>query len=367
MRRLLVAASALGLLAAPQAVPVSARARPPKKPPVAAAPQGPAPRVSLAVDAPTPRGPWTMRVTNDGEVPVRLSADARLLSLDVTPRGARAPVRCELPADMRPTDELESPLVLPPGRAYSETFEPRLYCFGAGKVDALASGSTVVAHLAWPGSASAAPYAVAPIDGVEPAVAPLKSVDSPVIALPDEPSFGQSLPAPPAQGTQTTPRGTDAETAARLVLTGAPAVDAAAAEGIDIAITLRNDGGQPVSVRLRPETLAFDVIGPDSVQPCVWPTVPGAAMREAFTRIAPGGSASLNVLLSAYCGGHTLDQAGLYVVRPRLDTRRASGESVGIRSFDGVVVAATPTVVRLHRGNAVPALRRPRLEPPPAK
>ena len=82
-----------------------------------------------------------------------------------------------------------------------------------------------------------------------------------------------------------------------------------------------------------------------------------------------GGSASttLDVLLSAYCGGHTLDQAGLYVVRPRLDTRRASGESVGIRSFDGVVVAATPTVVRLHRGNAVPALRRPRLEPPPPK
>jgi hypothetical protein len=120
-------------------------------------------------------------------------------------------------------------------------------------------------------------------------------------------------------------------------------------------------------VRLRPETLAFDVIGPDSVQTCSWPTAPGAAVREAFTRIAPGASATLDVLLSAYCGGHTLDQAGLFVVRPRLDTRHASGESVGIRSFDGAVVAATPTVVRLHRGNAVPALRRPRLEPAPAK
>jgi hypothetical protein len=353
----------MGLLsAAPQAVPVTAKARPPKKAAVVA-PQAPAPHVALAIDAPTPRGPWTLRVTNDGEVPVRLSADARLLSLDVTPRGARVPARCELPPDMRPTDELESALVLPPGRAYAETFEPRLYCFGAGKLDALASGSTVVARLAWPGSPATAPYVVAPIEGVEPVVASLKSLDSPVIALPDEPSFAQSPPPPSAS---TAPRGTEAEVP-RLVLAGPASVDAAAAESIDIPITLRNDGAQPVAVRLRPETLGFDVIGPDSVQTCAWPTVPGAAMREAFTRIPPGGSTTLDVLLSAYCAGHALDQAGLYVVRPRLDTRRASGESVGIRSFDGVVLAVTPTVVRLHRGNAVPALRRPRLEPPRAK
>jgi hypothetical protein len=303
-----------------------------------------------------------MRVTNDGDVPVLLSADARLLSLDVTARGAHAHLRCELPADMRPTDELESALVLPPGRSYAETFEPRLFCFGAGKLDALASGSTVVAHLAWPGSITAPPFAVAAIDGVEPAVASLKSLASPVIALPDEPSLAPAASPPP----QTTPRAADTD-ATRLVLAGAPAVDASAAEGIDIPLTLRNDGTQPVVVRLRPETLAFDVIGPDSVQTCSWPSVPGAAVREAFTRIAPGASAPLDVLLSAYCGGHMLDQAGLYVVRPRLDTRRASGESIGIRSFDGVVVGATPTVVRLHRGNAVPALRRPRLEPAPAK
>jgi hypothetical protein len=363
MRGLWLATSALGLLwAAPQAVPVTAKARPPKKA-VTAAPQAPAPHVALAIDAPTPRGPWTLRVTNDGEVPVRLSADARLLSLDVTPRGARVPVRCELPADMRPTDELESALVLPPGRAYAETFEPRLYCFGAGKVDALASGAAVVAHLGWPGSSATPPYAVAAIEGVEPAVASLKSLESPVIALPDEPSPAQSSPPAP---TQTAPHGTETE-APHLVLAGAPSVDAAAAEGIDIPITLRNEGAQPVVVRLRPETLAFDVIGPDSVQTCLWPTVPSAAMREAFTRIAPGGSATLDVLLSAYCGGHTLDQAGLYVVRPRLDTRRASGESVGVRSFDGIVLAGTPTVVRLHRGNAIPVLRRPRLEPPHSK
>jgi hypothetical protein len=314
--------------------------------------------VQLSIGAPTARGPWTMRVTNEGEIPVRLAADARLLTLDVTPRGAARPVRCELPADMRPGDDLETPLVLPPKRSYTERFEPRLYCFGTAKLDALASGAIVVAHLGWlGGTPSAPPYAVAAIDGVEPdlAVAPLKSLASLPIALPDEPT-------PPFDAPPTT--GSPPADAPHLVLTGVGAVDALTSEGIDVSVTLRNESSYAVIVRFRPETLGFDVIGPDSVQACTWPTPPGASLREAFTRIAPQGSASINVLLAAYCSGHALDQPGLYVIRPRLDTRRASGVSVGYRSFDGVVVAATPTIVRLHRGKAIPSLRRPRIEPP---
>ena len=139
-----------------------------------------------------------MRLTNGGEVPVHIAADARLLALDVTPRGARAPVRCELPADMRPGDELESALVVPPGRSYAETFEPRLYCFGP-KTEALASGATVVAHLGWSGPANAPPYAVAALEGVEPEVASLKWLDGLAIALPDErtpPTDAQPPPSP---------------------------------------------------------------------------------------------------------------------------------------------------------------------------
>jgi hypothetical protein len=327
----------------------------PKKPPPP--PRAPAPKVVLALDAPTPRGPWTLRVTNEGDIPVRLAADARLASLDVTPRGEHRAIRCELPLEMRPGDDLDSALVLPPKRSYAETFEPRLYCFGATRLQALVSGSIVVAHLGWTGTASAPPYAVAGIDGVEPEVSPLKAIDGQPISLPDEPTPPHD-PAPAADD----PAVVDAP---HLVLAGAPGVDAYSADAIEVPLTLRNESSRAVIVRFRPETLAFDVIGPDSLQTCTWPSIPSAAIREAFTRIPAKGSATLSVLLSAYCGGHTLDHAGLYVVRPRLDTRRASGAAVGYRTFDGVVLAGTPTVVRLRRGVVQPPLRRPRLEPQP--
>jgi hypothetical protein len=297
-------------------------------------------------------------VANQGQVPVRIAADARWLALDVTPRGALRPVRCEFPADMRPDDDLESALVVPPGRAYAESFEPRLYCFGA-KLAALAPGAIVVPHLGWTGPANAPPYAVAAIDGVEPAVSSLKVLDGLPIALPDDPTPVPEAAATPAGAPSAAEIG-----AARLSLASTPTIDSLAPESIEISLTLRNEGTEPTIVRLRPETLSFDVIAPDSVQTCVWPTVPGAPLREAYTRIGHQGSASISVLLSAYCSGHALDQAGLYVVRARLDTRKASGAAIGYRTFDGVVVAVTPTIVRLHRGNATRSLRRPRLEPP---
>jgi hypothetical protein len=345
--------------AKPQARASAPRAKPRAK--VPPAPQAPAPQVALTIDAPTARGPWTVRVVNQGQVPVRIAADARLLSLDVTPRGAPRAVHCDLPADMRPDDELETALVVPPGRAYTESFEPRLLCFGAARLEALSSGATVVAHLGWTGSpANAPPYAVSPIDGVEPAVSSLKTLDGLPIALPDDPT---PSPAPTPTTTGAAPSApTDADSA-RLTLSGPTAIDSPSPESIEIPLTLRNEGTQPAIVRLRPETLGFDVVGPDSVQACAWPTVPGAPLREAYTRIAPRGTATLSVLLSAYCSGHALDQGGLYVVRPRLDTRRASGAAIGYRSFDGVVVAATPTIVRLHRGSEARPLRRPHLEP----
>ena len=59
-----------------------------------------------------------------------------------------------------------------------------------------------------------------------------------------------------------------------------------------------------------------------------------------------------------------VDQAGLLVVRPSLDTRNASGTDVGLHSFDGEVMALTPTVIRLHRGAVSQPMVRPRLEPP---
>jgi hypothetical protein len=335
------------------ATPVGhARAKPKTPPPE----PKPAPDVKLVIDAPTMRGPWTMRVINAGDVPVRIAADASLLSLDVTARGARTPIRCELPDDMRASSDRERALVLPPKRSYAESFEPRLYCF-AEKLDALAPGAVVVARLGWTaGHKTAEPFEVAPIEGIEPELASLKSIDAPPIALPDEPAA--SLAPDTAH-----PQDVDVDSP-RLSLEGAPAVDAMSLNDIELPVTLRNESQRAVVVRFRPEVLAFDVIGPGGIERCAWPTWPGAALPELFTTLPPNGTDTLDLSLADYCTrGSALNREGLLVVRPRLDTRNASGLVVGLPSFDGTLVAMKPTVVRLHRGAApVGPLRRPRIE-----
>jgi hypothetical protein len=310
----------------------------------------PGPALSLVIEAPTARGAWTMRITNDGEVPVNVAADARLLRLEVTARSAPKPARCELPADMRPADPTERALVVPPKMSYVETFEPRLYCFGAALQDALASGSVVAATLGERGPEGRPPFVAWPIDGVEPEVSPLRSLSAPAFALPDDPTPAL-MPAPAPIG------------GPRLSLEGARAVDAASAGAIEIPVTLRNDGSSDVTLRFRPDTLGFDVTGPGGVAECPWPTPPTAPTAGLFTRLPPGGTTALTVLLGAYCATHVFDASGLLVVRPRVDTRKASGDSVGVRAYQGLVIATKPTVVRLHQGVIQRPLQRPKLAP----
>ena len=299
-----------------------------------------------------------MRVTNLGDVPVAIAADARLLMLDVTPRGARKPEHCELPSDMRPQDDLQRPLVLPPNGAYAERFEPRLYCLEGKRLDALGPGAIVVASLGWGGRGAKPPLAVAPIAGTEAQVAPSKSIVARPVALPDEPTAAPS-PIDVAPGRPDVDVGWT-----RLALRGPASLDAASPAEIAIPVTLQNNGNRAVQVRFRPETLAFDVAGPGGSDHCGWPASVSAPIRELFTTIAPRGEVELTVLLSAYCVTHALDQAGLLVVRPALDTRDASGADVGLRTFDGKVIATSATVVRLRHGSLPRPLLRPRLEAP---
>jgi hypothetical protein len=317
----------------------------------------PGANVTLAIEATTPRGPWRMRVTNDGDVPVTLVADAHLLALDVTPRSSRKTEHCELPGDMRPQDDLARPLVLPPHRSYAERFEPRLYCLEGARLDALAPGSIVTATLGWAGKGTRPPLVIAPIEGVEPRVAAAKSIKSAAIALPDEPT-----PVPVLRRDEA-PIGTRLET--NLSLETGRSVDAASRSDIVIPVTIANRGARAVIVRFRPETLVFDVVGPTGAAHCAWPTLPSAANRDLFTTLAPGASTSLSLLLSAYCSPRVLAQAGLYVARATLDTRSASGAEIGLRSFDGQVIATSPTAIRLRKAAVPEPLVRPVLERSP--
>jgi hypothetical protein len=309
--------------------------------------------VKLSLDVPTRQGAWTLHVTNAGDVPVRLAADARRVSLEVTPRGEAHPVHCELPVDMRPDDDLDRSLVLPPGRSYAESFEPRLYCFGEHALRALSPQAIVVARLGWPaGSLAEDRQAVSAIDGVEPVVGSLPSITSAPVALPDEPTPSTALVT--ATGAGEVPM---------LHLASSVAVDAQSFGDLAITVTLRNEGTRPVRLRFKPETLAFDVTTSRGVEHCSWPTPVGAPMRELFSTLPAGGAESQQVLLADYCNRKSFEHAGLVVVRPQLDTRKAGGQDIGLQTFDGQIIATEPTIVRLHRGTGGARLGRPQLEP----
>jgi hypothetical protein len=315
-------------------------------PEMPAAPPLADPGVSLTVDAPTPRGPWTMRLANDGEVPVRVIADARLLALDVTPRGATKAERCELPADMRPEDTAGRELVLPPKRAYLESFEPRLYCFSGRALGALSPTSVVVAHLG--GRSRASEWEVTRIDGVSPAIAPRKTVDSTPFALYDE----RYLPNPDA-----------AADTAPLVFEASPGVEGYSPDEVGVPVTLRNRSSRPVVVRFRPDMVGFEVMSPSGRELCTWPKRPSAPTHEVFTHLGAGASTSLTFDLAAYCREDSLDRAGLLSVRPWLDTRDDDGRSLGLTTFAGLVSARGSTFVRLHRGQTPELHVEPALAP----
>ena len=172
-------------------LPASAFAVDPPKPPPVVAPvvapvkaapgKGAAPKPPEAEPLPDPavrvwmvaaatQGPWTFRVDNEGDKPLRIPADVRLLRFEIDPEPyvapkepvdkapkkwvkAKAPAKpliCKVPAPLRPEAFPEpSALLLRPGESYVESFDPRLFCFGKEVTARLAGGAVVHARFGW--------------------------------------------------------------------------------------------------------------------------------------------------------------------------------------------------------------------------
>jgi hypothetical protein len=331
---------------APRASTVRAK---PKAPP---APVLPAPSVTLSIATPSPDTAWTMHIENTGAVPLRIIADARFLTFDVTAPGAKKSVKCTLPREMRPHDEDERALVIPPGRAYTEKLDPRLFCFGAHDGASLVAGANVVAHLGWPVGRGRVtpPYVVNPIEGLEPAVAAAKEIVS----------SASSIGAPTSTAKQ--PDGSRT-----LTVTSPAYVDIGRGADIAESVTVKNESKSSVTFLLRPETLAFDVAGPSGIgvtdpSPtvrCESDSEPNTSIRDVFTTLAPKGRTALTVMLAVLCPENAFDHSGLYVVRARLDTRASSGKDIPLRTFDADVPSDVTTRVRVRR-DVGPASPRPR-------
>jgi hypothetical protein len=202
---------------------------------------------------------------------------------------------------------------------------------------------------------------IEPLDQVEPKVARVQ--DWPGIPA----ILGPAPSSPPSKDTPV-PDG--------LAVTTPAFADYGLGWEAEVAVTVTNRASQAAAFLLRPETLVFDVTGPSGVgvtdpSPivhCAWPGSPPPPIAEAYTRLAPNQSASITILLSAVCPDDTLRRPGLYLVRAKLDTRRASGASIGVHTFVGTVLAPGTTRLRVREWNgAPPPTGRPQLLEQPAQ
>jgi hypothetical protein len=150
----------------------------------------------MTIVAASPDPPWTLRIVNTGDQPIRIAADTRLLTFELDTGDKRGKkVQCAAPASLRPSSFPTSrELLLGPGQAYVEDFDPRLFCFG-DKIDLLKGGTTVRAHLGWSKAGPKQPFAAQGTDRPE-AFAGAHELTAPSILL----SYASFAPMAPGVG-----------------------------------------------------------------------------------------------------------------------------------------------------------------------
>jgi hypothetical protein len=235
---------------------------------------------------------------------------------------------------LHPSTDADHVVVLAPDTTYVEVFDPRLYCFDEHGRDALVPDAEVVAHLGWQST-------------------PDDLYDPPFLA---DQSFGEEVrtgikevvaEAVTAPGSLAT---NEADTKPHQVVVTAPNrldVD----YGLDLAfdVSVENATSRPVHLMLRPETLTFEIASLHGVSRCAMKGHDASPIAEVFTTVAPHAKASTSVLLGSICPDTTFRYAGLYTVTASLDTRHASGKAIRVDTFEGLVRANAPTLVRIRR------------------
>lgn len=340
---LVVSAGALAL-GAPRAP------RPPPPPPP------PPPQVTLELDAPLPDKHWTVKLTNTGADPVRIVADPRLLSFDVTTAGHEH--QCTLPPEMVPTTDTERTLVVPASRSWTVSVDPELYCFTAAQVGALAPGASVVASFGWPQARYAPPFAVTPTTLVDGGAGPARRITATAVTI----APVQVAPAPEGGAPAVADAGTwnppDAYPVKLRVSLG-DRLDVGRAFEQTVTMTIVNDGDRPVHTLITPPTLGFIVETPNGYVVRCGGVSSVTAIVELTTTLPPHGRTAQTIDLGSTCGS-AMRLPGLYRVRPRLDTRHTTPPPGATSFWTGESVGA-PMLVRIRAGED--PLPSPRLDP----
>lgn len=321
------------------------------------------PPVSVAVDARSARGPWTLRVHNDGGMPVRIHADARLLQLLVAPRG-KGYTSCVLPGPMQQGDGRE--LELKAGESYREDFDPRLLCFGK-LIDQMAAGTSVTAFWGYKIDAARvrAKKPQQPPFAVEPAEAPPAFEAAKRLV-----SLTTWLFTPAAELAQPKDAAADKPAAmntSRLVLDPVRLVDAPTLRDAKLSATVRNVGDRAALVHLRPDLLEFTVTQPDgTVVGCGMRGLRRSPVRDFFHTIAPKGSETLSVLLDEACPRELFKVPGVYEIRTVLHARW-DGKEFGLSAVTGDYEGQHTTLVRVQTAKERYYRSPPQVEAPSSK
>ncbi|WP_438000279.1 hypothetical protein WMF26_11055 [Sorangium sp. So ce185] len=401
--------------AAPRAGAKKKATEPPPPPPAPA-------RVWLV--APSPKGPWTLRIDNEGERPMRIPADVRLLrfEIDTLNKRTKKTTRCAAPVGLKPSGFPERrALLLAPGQSYVEHFDPRLLCFGKDEA-ALAGGAVVRAWYGWgpppkwSRKAPSPPFAAESTDD-PPAFAPAPGLAAPTVVLSyglprkeaaadgagdaeppsaadheaqpsadttPQPSADKTpqpsadkAPQPSADKTPQPPADKPIQVAAgapgepivdanapRLELTSEPWSDAASPRSIVVRVSAKNAGRRPMTVAIRSRMLAFLVVGPNGTTVCEASAPTGAIPRDMFRTLKPGASVDLSLLLREVCPDNTFAREGLYQVRATLHANEP-GTALGLDAYTAVVRARSSTLLRVKSAPEPFYATAPRAVPTP--
>ncbi|MDB4945294.1 MAG: hypothetical protein JWP97_4828 [Labilithrix sp.] len=326
-------------------------------------------------------GPWTLRIENTGDVPLRIAADPRLLVLEIappvgteleaTPRKtaskkspAAVTVTCRLPDDARPVSDDGSGLVVPGKRSWSATFDPLFYCFGPRERRALVKDASVTAHFGWPVpppkagasktkkakvAAPAPPFVTSPVGAAAGKIAPAKELVGATFVLADAvsgavPAAADAPPATPGRPL--------------LRVTMPESHDTRRGAEIGTSVTVQNEGDTTALLLFRAETIRFAVAGPQGSFACGGTASVESPIRELYGSIGAKQRASLALLLDAMCPVDSFDEPGIYRVTATLDTTSASARSIGLKTWDGEATARAPLLLRVRNA------RRPMADKP---
>ncbi len=316
-------------------------------------PPPPPPQVTLALDAPWPDRGWTVRLTNTGTDLVRIVADPRLVSFDVTVGGHER--HCTLPTEMTPSTDTERTLVVPAGRSWTVRIDPLLYCFSAADAASLTAGATVTANFGWPQGRYAPPFAVTPTTQVDGGVGPARRVSSAAVTLAAtvEGDAGATATVDAAAPSDAYPVHLKTSIGDRL--------DASRAFEQSVTVTIANEGDRPVRTLITPPTIGFYVQTPNGYVIRCGADTALSAIAELTTTLAAHARTAVTVDLGTICGS-VMRQPGLYRVRPRLDTRRTA-PPIGATTFWAGEAVGNPMLVRIRSGED--PMPNPRLDPAP--